>query len=242
MESASDRRSGPAYGLDLSILAPARIFVRGRGLDAELGGQLRLTGSTANVIPQGRFDLIRGRLDILGKRLSLSEGLIQLQGAFDPYIRFVAETDADGTKVAITLDGPASSPDLSFSSSPNLPQDEILALLLFGHGVTSISPLQAVRLAAAINTLSGHGGDGLAGNLRRGLVLDDLDVSTSDDGTTQARAGKYISDNIYSEVTADSAGKSEINLNLQINPARTARGTLSSDGNSGIGIFFEKDY
>ncbi|CUH67371.1 hypothetical protein TG4357_02969 [Thalassovita gelatinovora] len=242
IETGNGGSTGPAYGLDLSILAPARIFVRGRGLDAELGGRLRLIGTTANVIPQGRFELIRGRLDILGKRLSLSEGLIQLQGAFDPYIRFVADTDASGTDVAITIDGPASSPDLSFSSSPELPQDEVLAYLLFGHGVTSISPLQAVRLAAAINTLSGRGGDGLTGNLRRGLALDDLDLTTSDDGTTEARAGKYISENIYSEVTADSAGNSEINLNLQINPALTARGTLSSDGDSGIGIFFEKDY
>ena len=29
---------GPAYGLDITINAPARLFVRGRGLDAELGG------------------------------------------------------------------------------------------------------------------------------------------------------------------------------------------------------------
>ena len=242
IEDSGGGGPGPAYALDLSIEAPSRIFVRGRGLDAELGGSLRLLGTTDNVIPQGRFDLIRGRIDILGKRLSLTEGLIQLQGALDPYIRFAADTEADGTSVTIAIDGPVSSPGLNFSSSPELPQDEILALVLFGRGISAISPLQALRLAAAIRTLAGGGGAGLTSGLRQGLSLDDLDVSTSAEGTTQARVGKYISDNIYSEVIVDTAGQSQINLYLQVNPSLTARGRLSSDGETGIGIFIEKDY
>ncbi|MBR9653219.1 translocation/assembly module TamB domain-containing protein [Thalassovita aquimarina] len=242
IETSGNGGSGPAYGLDLTIRAPARIFVRGRGLDAELGGGLQLLGSTDNVVPQGRFDLIRGRLDILGKRLTLTEGLIRLQGAFDPYIRFAADTVADGTSVTIAIDGSASNPGLKFSSSPDLPEDEILALVLFGRGMSSISPLQALRLGAAIRTLSGGGGGGLTGDLRRGLALDDLDLSTSEEGVTEARVGKYISDNIYSEVIVDTTGNSQINLNLQISPSLTARGRLGSDGETGIGVFFERDY
>lgn len=234
--------TGPEYAVDIQVIAPERIFVRGRGLDAELGGTLRLTGSTQNVVPQGRFDLIRGRLDILGKRLSLDEGLIQLQGAFDPFIRFVASTETSDTTANIVIEGQASAPTLIFTSNPELPQDEVLALILFGKGLSTISPLQAVRLAAAIRTLAGKGGDGLGGSIRKGLALDDLDVTTTDEGATEARAGKYLSENIYSEVTADSEGNSQINLNLSINRAVTARGRLNSDGETGIGIFIEKDY
>ena len=234
--------TGPEYAVDIQVAAPDRIFVRGRGLDAELGGALRLTGSTQNVVPQGRFDLIRGRLDILGKRLSLDEGLIQLQGAFDPFIRFVASTETTDTTANIVIEGQASAPKLTFTSSPELPQDEVLALILFGKELSTISPLQAVRLAAAIRTLAGKGGDGLGGSIRKGLALDDLDVTTTDEGATEARAGKYLSENIYSEVTADSEGNSQINLNLSINRSVTARGRLNSDGETGIGIFIEKDY
>lgn len=233
---------GPSYGLDVQVLAPDRIFVRGRGLDAELGGTLRLLGDTRNVVPQGRFDLIRGRMDILGKRLNLEEGQIRMQGAFDPYIRFVASTQARDATANIVIEGQASAPELLFTSTPELPQDEVLALILFGKGIGSISPLQAVRLAAAIRTLTGKGGDGLGGNIRKGLALDDLDVTTTDDGATEARAGKYLSENIYSEVTADTEGNSQINLNLTINRSVTARGRLGSDGDTGIGIFIEKDY
>ena len=234
--------TGPAYGLDLQVIAPDRIFVRGRGLDAELGGSLRLQGDTQNVVPQGRFDLIRGRMDILEKRLNLDEGQIRLQGEFDPYIRFVASTQARDATANIVIEGQASAPELQFTSNPELPQDEVLALILFGKDMSSISPLQAVRLAAAIRTLTGKGGDGLGGNIRKGLALDDLDVTTTDDGATEARAGKYLSENIYSEVTADTEGNTQINLNLTINRSVTARGRLGSDGDTGIGIFIEKDY
>ena len=37
-------------------------------------------------------------------------------------------------------------------------------------------------------------------------------------------------------------GKSRINLNLDVNDAITARGSVASDGESTIGVFYEKDY
>jgi len=190
----------------------------------------------------GRFDLIRGRFDVLGKRFDLTEGRAQLQGALDPWVRFVAETEASGTTVRIILEGQASEPDLTFESSPTLPQDEVLSLILFEREAAEISPLQAIRLAAAIRTLSGKGGTGLVGNIRDNLALDDLDVSTADDGTTEARVGKYISDKIYTDVTVNSDGESQINLNLKINPRLTVRGRAGSDGDTGIGVYYEKDY
>lgn len=87
--------SGPGFGLDLQLNAPNRIYVRGRGLDAELGGALNLSGTTNRIISAGRFELIRGRLDILGKRFLLDEGSVQFQGDFIPYIRFVTSTDTE---------------------------------------------------------------------------------------------------------------------------------------------------
>ena len=236
------RAAGPAYPVDLLVRAPARIFVRGRGLDAELGGQIRLTGTTADLIPQGRFELVRGRLDILGRRLDLSEGVINLQGAFDPFIRFTAESRVDGTDVRIGISGPASAPELELTSSPELPRDEVLSLLLFGRGVTDISPLQALRLANALRTLSGQGGAGISERLRSGAGLDNLDLTTGENGEAQARAGKYISENIYTDVVIDSAGRTEINLNLNVSPSVTVRGRLGSEGDTGVGVFLERDY
>ena len=233
---------GADLGLDLTISAPDRVFLRGRGLDAELGGELRLGGTTSQIEAQGGFQLIRGRLDLLGNRLTLTEATATLQGALDPYVLVEAETQVEEVAVMIRVEGPATEPEVSFTSAPDLPEDEILARLVFGRGLDQISPFQALKLASAVATLSGRGGAGTIGRLRTGFGLDDLDVTTDADGELSLRAGAYISDNLYSDVTVGADGQSEINLNLTVNPSVTVRGQVSSDGDTGIGVFFERDY
>ncbi|WP_135501570.1 translocation/assembly module TamB domain-containing protein [Roseovarius aestuariivivens] len=242
IKEAADSGRPVVFPLDLAISAPNRIFVRGRGLDAELGGQLQLSGTTADVQASGLFELIRGRIDVLGQRLELTEGRITLRGALDPYLRFVAETEADDVVVRIILDGLASSPSVSFESDPDMPQEEALALLLFGRGIDEISAFQAAELALAVATLSGQRSGGLQGGLRSALGLSDLDVTSTEDGATQFEAGAYLTENLYSSVTADTDGNQQINLNLDLSKTLTVKGRTGTDGDTGIGIFFEKDY
>lgn len=239
---AAQSTATAAYPLDLQINAPNQVFIRGRGLDAEMGGALRLTGTTAEIIPIGGFDLIRGRLDLLGRRLALTEGSARLRGSFDPVIDFAATSEVEDVAVSLRISGLASSPELTVTSTPELPQDEALSYFLFGKDVTSISTLQAVQLAAAIRTLSGRGGLGITESIRQGLNVDELDIGTDNEGQVQARIGKYVSDNVYTDVTVKSGGESQINLNLDLSKNVTVRGRLGTDGDTGIGIFFEKDY
>ncbi len=233
---------GPDWALDLLINAPNRIFLRGRGLDAELGGQVQLRGTLRSVQPVGAIDLIRGRLDLLGKRLALSEASLALEGDLDPFLRVVASNETEGVVSTVTIEGPATAPEVKFSSVPELPQEEVLAWLLFGRGLASISPLQALELANAVAVLAGRGGEGVIGKLRKGLGFDDLDISTAEDGTASVSAGKYIARNTYTEIEVDQNGKSTINLNLDLKPGVTLKGSVGSDGQSGIGIFLEGDY
>ncbi len=230
------------FRLDLEISAPNRVFVRGRGIDAELGGSLRLTGSTAAIVPSGGFSLIRGRLDILGKRLVLSDADLQLEGDFVPQILIAASSESDGIVSFITIEGPANAPDVTFSSAPELPQEEVLSRLLFGRGLDTISALQAAQLANAVAVLAGRGGEGLIGRLRKSFGLDDLDVTTAEDGSAALRAGKYISENVYTELEVGQEGKSRINLNLDLRPGITLKGRVGAEGDTGIGIFLERDY
>lgn len=239
---AASSRPRTSYPLDIVINAPSRIFIRGRGLDAELGGRLSIGGTSRNVVPIGRFELLRGRIDILQQRFDLTEGVATLQGDFDPYIRLVATTQTDnGTTINIVVEGPAGEPEVTFESTPELPQDEVLSQLIFGRDLDSISPLQAVQLASAISTLAGRGG-GAIDRLRENIGLDDFDVTTDEEGATAVRAGKYISDNVYTDVTVTSEGGTEVNLNLDITNEITAKGSVDQDGETSIGIFFERDY
>ena len=233
---------GRPIALDLTISAPSQIYIRGRGLDAELGGELRLGGTTAAVVPSGAFDLIRGRLDILGKRLDLTQASLTLEGDFVPTLAVAASNESDGITSFVRIDGPATEPEVRFTSSPELPEEEVLSRLLFGRGIDSLSALQAAQLASAVATLAGRGGLGIVGRLREGFGLDDLDVQTGADGGATVRAGKYLSENVYSQIEVDDKGQSQINLNLDVTESITLRGRAGSTGETGLGIFFEKDY
>src|SRR5690606_25184132 len=122
--------------LDITVVAANRIFLRGRGLDAELGGSLRLTGPITNIQPVGGFQLVRGRLAILGKRIVFDRGEVTLVGDLDPFIDFLATSDAGDVVVMISVTGRVSDPAIQFSSQPELPQDEVLAQLIFGRGIS----------------------------------------------------------------------------------------------------------
>ncbi len=230
-------------GLDITIDAPGRIYLRGRGIDAEFGGSVRIFGTTANVIPTGQFNLIRGRLSILGTRLDFTEGSATLQGSFDPFLRLAATSRASGYAITIGVVGSASSPEITFSSDPSLPEDEVLAQLLFGRSVSGLSPLQLLQLADAATSLAGGSSNsGFIAGLRDGLGLDDLDLSTDEEGNAAVTAGRYLSENIYSDVTINAEGDADLSLNIDLTPSITARGSVGSDGGSSIGIFFEQDY
>jgi translocation and assembly module TamB len=237
----ADNRRGPVYGLDVRIDALNEIFIRGRGLDAELGGSLRIGGTTANVIPSGQFELIRGRLDILGRRLTLDQGSITMQGSLDPFLFLSASSSANGITARVVLAGNLSDPQLRFESTPELPEDEVVAQLLFGRGIKEISPFQAAQLASSIATLTGRGGEGILGSLRRSFGLDDLDIGTTDAGDTELTLGTYLTDNIYTDVVV-SDGRTELDINLELTPSITVTGSTADDGDSSIGIRFERDF
>jgi translocation and assembly module TamB len=233
---------GPQMQLDVTVDAPNQIFVRGRGLDAEVGGSVRLTGPINAIQPVGAFTLIRGRLSILGQRVIFETGTVTLVGDLDPQLNFVARTEGDGITVFVTLSGRASAPDISFSSNPTLPQDEVLSRLIFNRSMGELSPLQLAQLAAAAAELVGGGGGGLVDSLRGAAGLADLDVVTDDQGNVGVQAGTYIQDNVYLGVTAGANGQSKVTINLDVTEDLTVRGSAGADGNSSVGVFFEQDY
>ncbi len=143
----------------------------------------------------------------------------------------------------VTVSGRASDPDIAFSSQPPLPEDEVLARILFNRATQDLSPFQYAQLAAAAAQLAGGGGGpGILGQLRGATGLDDLDIITEADGSTALKAGRYLSEDVYLDVQTDSSGVSRAQINLDLSDRLTARGSVGTDGNTTLGIFFERDY
>lgn len=237
--------AGPSIGLDVTIASPRRIYVRGRGMDAELGGTIRLAGTTANPNPIGTVSMQRGRIDLLTKRLDFDTGSITFAGTLDPALNFAATTSNSGGIYTLGVSGYASSPQINLTSSPSMPEDEILAHLFFDRNLSDLSAIQIAQLANAVATLSGvNSGPGVLDRLRGLAGIDNLDIQSDEEtGETTIGAGRYLNDRTYVNVekgTSDSSGK--VSIDLQITDQLKARGEADSEGNSKAGLFFERDY
>jgi translocation and assembly module TamB len=195
-----------------------------------------------DIQPVGAFNLIRGRLAILGQRITFDEGRVTLVGDLDPFLDFIARTESDDITVFITVRGRVSDPEIAFSSQPQLPQDEVLARLIFNRGINDLSALQIAQLAAAAAELAGGSNTSLVGSLRDATGLDDLDIVTDSEGNAAVRAGRYIQDNVYLGVEAGAGGTTRGTINLDITEDLKARGAVGSDGESSLGLFYERDY
>jgi translocation and assembly module TamB len=238
---AQGRSSNAPIVLDLRISSPTQTFIRGRGIDAELGGTITLTGTAAAPSISGAFELRRGRMQILTKRLNITEATITFGGDLVPLIDLEATTTSGGATITINLTGLASNPSVTFTSSPALPQDEILAQLIFGQSMARLSALQIAQLADAAAQLAGGRGTSLFQSLRTSLGIDDLDVSTDETGQTSISAGKYLNDRTYLELQQNGSGGAKAVINLDIGRGVKLKGEAGGDG-AGGGIFYEKEY
>ncbi len=193
---------GPDIGLDLDIQAPSRIFIRGRGIDAEMAGSLHIRGTAAAPRPEGSLTLRRGQISVVGTTLTFTSGTVGLDGSgrIDPTLNFKATSTSGGVVATLTVTGTASAPKLGLSSVPDLPQDEVLAHLLFGTSIAKLSPLQIAQIAAGLAELAGGSGGGFQPleSIRKGLGLDRLSVGAGQNGSTGAlEAGRYIAPGVY---------------------------------------------
>ncbi|GBD42302.1 Translocation and assembly module TamB [bacterium HR39] len=240
-------RSGPPFRVahDMVIEAPGRVYVRGYGLESEWEGRLRITGIVPDLAIQGGLELRRGTLDFLGERLVLSSGSVTFYGSLppEPVLDIEATAERDGIRIHVLLSGPASRPELTLTSEPELPQDEILARLLFDTSRDRLTPMQAVRLAAALQQLQSGGGLDLLAGLREAIGVDVLEVGADGAGGASVTAGKYLSDEVYLEVqrslgTGETTGRVEV----EITPNVSLGAEAGSAGTSGAELEWRYDY
>ncbi|MGE3871718.1 MAG: translocation/assembly module TamB domain-containing protein [Parvibaculaceae bacterium] len=236
----SQAGSGFIADLDVRLSAPNGIFVRGMGLEAELGGDLTVRGTSAAPRSQGGFATKRGRFEGFGKRLDLTKGLISFNGSLDPELDFIAQTTSDGIIAKILITGPASEPRIAFASNPQLPQDEVIARLLFNRGAGELTLSQAAQLAQTVAQLSGSG-PGMLDRMRRSLGVDSLDVGTENGG--EVGLGKRLNDRIYLGVKQGAQpNSSKVTVDVDITRNIRAQGATGADGSAEVGIGAEWDY
>ncbi|MBX5048398.1 translocation/assembly module TamB domain-containing protein [Rhizobium lentis] len=229
--------------LDLEIDAPSQIFARGRGIDAELGGRVTIRGTAAAPIVTGGFTMRRGRLTILNRRLDFTDkSRITFAGDLTPALDMEATSTSGSTTLTVDVTGLATDPSITFSSSPQLPQDEVLAQLIFGQSMSKLSPVQIAQLADAVSQLAGNRSTSLFEGLRNQLGVDDLDISTDSKGQTSVSVGRYLNDRTYFEVQQGGAAGAKAIINLDVGRGVKLRGAAGGNGAGEAGIVYEREY
>jgi len=264
----AQRKNPLVIALDVVVQAPRQFLVQGRGLDAELGGEVHLRGTSDAPLISGGFDLQRGSFTLGSTELKFTTGRVSFTGTglkekIDPTLDFIAQTTTANITATLHVSGVADAPKFELSSSPELPQDEILARLLFGQSAAQLTALQLAQIGAAVATLSGIGG-GLnpLTKIQQTLGLDRLSVgggnSVSSTSTENARgsveAGRYVTSQVYVGAKESTTGVSQLQVDVDLskhlklqtrlgNGTSTAQGTTpGNDPGSSVGLSYQFEY
>jgi translocation and assembly module TamB len=234
--------------LDLDVVAPNELYVSGMGLESEWRADLDVTGTATNPRIAGQVRLIRGTLGFAGRSFELTSGQIRFLGGegSNATIALSAEETIEDVEVAINVTGRVDNPRISFSSTPGLPQDEIVSRILFGNSVGSLSTIQAVQLAASLNSLRGSGG-GLnpLGKLRSATGFDRLRVLGADDAEgrgTALAAGKYITNDVYLEIVTDARGFTATQLEVALSRSLSVLSQAGGTSGTKVNVRYRKTY
>jgi translocation and assembly module TamB len=199
-------------------------------------------------------------LSLAGETLNFTSGRVSFEGdsvagKLDPAINFVAQTVSGGVTASLTVSGYADKPTIALSSSPDLPQDEVLAQLLFGQSVKQLGPLQLAEIAEALASLSGAGFGNPLTAVRQGLGLDRLNLSS--DGTNTGgtvEAGKYVANGVYVGAKQGTSGGTQAQVQVDITKhlklettvgtggAPATGATPQSDAGSSVGLTYQFEY
>ncbi len=236
----------PTLVLDLTVNVDQQAYIRGRGLEAELEGNIDLQGPVSNLDYEGEFKTIRGEFVVFGKRFELQQGEVGFNNQ-STIILVDGLYKEDDAEIRAQISGAGSELKLNLTSVPPLPEDEILARLIFGKSAQDISPIQALQLARAVQTLrGGSGGFDPIGSTREILGVDTLTVDTGKGGGLEVGAGKYLSDDVYLELerSSDPAHPWRGNVLIELTPNFSLESTTGGSGQQGASarLIWKKDY
>jgi translocation and assembly module TamB len=229
-------------------LAGSELQVTGLGINSRWTTNLQIGGLADEPRFSGRADLVQGSYDFAGRIFRLDRGVIRFRNESppDPLLDIHAVADVQSLNASVTVAGTGLRPEITFASSPPMPQDELLSRILFGTSITNLSAPEAIQLASAVAALqSGSGSLDPINALRRAIGLDRLRVVSADVATGQKTAigaGKYITRKLFVEVVTDGQGYSATQVEYQVTRWLSLLSTVSTIGRSSASVRVSKDY
>lgn len=234
--------------LNIDVKTRNVFIVSGRGLSSEWRGEMNLRGNMTHPRLIGRIESVNGYAMLLGRRFNIDDGIIQLTGAVppNPTILASASTRIGDTVARLVANGTIQNPRVTLTSEPLLSDDEIMALILFGKSVETMSPWQAIALANGLRILSGSGDlVDVIDNSQSLIQVDQIDIKQDEEGEgfSSISVGKYIGRRLYVEgekgfgEAADS-----VTVTLELSPRLILETEASPRIREGIGLYWRREF
>lgn len=238
------RARGEGWALDVALRAPRGVFLRGRGLDVELSLDAQVGGTTSHPQLAGVARVVRGDYDFAGKRFEFDpQSVVYL--ATDPQdirLDLLAVREDPSLTADVRIRGTAAKPEVTLSSTPSLPSDEVLSQVLFGTSAAQLSPIEAAQLASTFSVLAGGGGLDVIGNLRTFAGLDRLALAGGAATGFRFSGGKYLTRDVYLELAGGprEGPTAQVEWRLRRNLSLVSK--LAGQGGGRLSIRWRRDY
>jgi len=236
----------PVY--DLQIVVPSGFWIRGRNLNVELEGDLRLRQEKTVPTVVGTLEARQGTLNFLGRSFSLERGKVQFYGEdeINPSLDIRLTSKVSSTTVYVTMNGTLQEPKVELTSSPSMSEADIMSLLVMGKTSDDLNGDQAQLVAQrAAAVAATYGAAELQKRMAGPLGVDMITVNPGGgpEGENSVVVGKYLNSRtlLKYEQALDSAAGFFVTLEYTLTQTITLQ-TIAGTWQSGAEISWSKDY
>lgn len=245
-EQSAGRQISLPGSISLGITV-SRLFVEGYGLDTEWKAELMASGPLDAVGLTGDVQAVRGKLSLLSRTFTMDEGRVSFAGGTEPFLNLKMTTSANAVDASVLLEGSLakiSKIKPRFESTPSMPEDDILAYLLFGKPASELSQFEMLQLAQNVAVLAAFGtGSGTRSAIKNVTGLDVVNISQDKSGNASFELGKYLFDNVYAGVQKNSDSGSETSAIVRWELNKNSNAEITTGGtNTNVGVKWKMDY
>lgn len=187
------------YNIAIKVNAQKNVSFKGFGLKSDLIGKISTSAQTGKpLVINGQLVLENGEFEAYKQVLTIEQGQLLFLGTPDnPGIQFKASRKIEEIKVGVIADGSLANPSLRLFSEPTMPDEEVVALLLTGRSLKSLSQQEGNALANAAISLGVSEANRLAGKIADALGIKNINITTKTKAdSTRVDIGTQINDRL----------------------------------------------
>jgi len=245
---------GPTFfqslAADLNVVVPKNTWMKGQGLNAEIGGSLTIKKEPfKSFVLLGSLNTIRGYYNFQGKLFTFTKGTVDFLGLEepDPNLDIEATARISNVDIIIRIGGTARNIKLSLDSNPQMEQTDIVSYIMFGKPADSLNDQDSVNVERAALNLTGQ----IAASQLKSIFGDDffLDMLTYESGNGEGSkgavtVGKYITPDVFVKYRQGIGGDqpSEVEASYEVNKNISIQTNMGNEKTTGIDVFWKMDF